>query len=271
MRDLMLSLLQPRFDAMRDEVIAALEARIIVLSAQAANAFESALLSALSDLDAEGGHSVRIEPIAPPAKRQRAVGESSAPRAKLVQAPRKTATRHVKTVDEKPAPTAKVVHRDIKPAKLTVHGHERVRAVMRCGKCGALGFRSDGCGTSHQPANAVVAPTVAPYIAAKAKVDRTPVVITIPPPPVRAPKPTAAAIAEHRSRLTVLRERSAQYGMAPADPPVASIGEDEDDEELDVAIERAERTKKSGAMPKPRSSFRVERGEVAELDFEGGE
>lgn len=41
-----------------------------------------------------------------------------------------------------------IAHRDLKPAK-PVADKTRQRAVMRCRKCGELGFRSDGCGCTH--------------------------------------------------------------------------------------------------------------------------
>jgi len=49
------------------------------------------------------------------------------------------------------------------PPPVTAKGKPRERSVMRCRKCGALGFRADGCGTSHKPEPRVNAePTTPP-------------------------------------------------------------------------------------------------------------
>jgi hypothetical protein len=85
-----------------------------------------------------------------------------APRASIGSDSAPKAAEHGRRESERapgaaPAGTAApVVHRDLKP-ETTSKGDARQRAVMKCRTCGALGYRSDGCGKTHQPGRATTA------------------------------------------------------------------------------------------------------------------
>lgn len=76
-----------------------------------------------------------------------ALPTSAAPSAKPVveaKPAKKRKAKQTAKVSTKPAKTTKLV-----AAGTTSAGKPRQRAVMKCRKCGELGFRSDGCGRTH--------------------------------------------------------------------------------------------------------------------------
>lgn len=96
------------------------------------------------------------------------VAEPGADAAEVVeqpQPPRPVASPKPRIVADEPRAghvRVRTIERDPKPEKVaapapvpstTSTGKPRQRAVMRCRKCGAPGFRADGCGTSHAPLN----------------------------------------------------------------------------------------------------------------------
>lgn len=169
------------------------------------------------------------------------VAQNATSPTKPVQSRRKPARRKAKRVAQKATGAAKVVQRDPKPSNSARRA--KTPGVHGCSKCGKPGHNARSCGRAPNGRGGkpvASTPAVAPYVAAKAKVDR----------------------------LAVLRGR--QASRLP-DPPIASVGEDElDEEELEDAIARAESSKRRGKMPRARSTFEVDRGEVVELDFGGG-
>lgn len=159
-----------------------------------------------------------------------------------------------------------VAQRDPKPANVTNAGKERQRAVMRCTKCGALGFRSDGCGKTHQPERVLTAIT-----------------------PTRTLKPTPAALDAAKARIKERISSIARQVAAKTTTNTTKRKPDPDDNEnaeerwtpREIAedIEITESRKHAGELPRPRSSFTVtprnsgevgygaDLGDVEELDF----
>jgi hypothetical protein len=91
----------------------------------------------------------------------------------------------------------------------------------------------------------------------------------VPPPPVRRLQPKPAALAARASII------AARVSMKPGRPPElrdmddnANAGERWTSDQIDEERELAEGRKHEGELPRPSSSFRVDRGEVAELNFE---
>lgn len=260
--------------AVRPLVERLVEQVVGMVATHTAASWDAATAGALEQLRA----ALRVgPPAAAPAPRPRKTKRRKARRvaaakmrpAKVVQRARKAAKTQATPVDQKRPAARDVVHRDVKsdnvpkPAKPSgVHG---------CGTCGQIGHNARTCRRE------IAATTPNVYASAKAKVDRAPVSIAVPPPPVRAVKPSAAAIEQHRSRIAVLRERSAQQHVA--DRPIATAGEDDNPnarehwtaQEIADETAAATRSKRPGTMPRARAMFEVDCGGVVELDFGGGE
>ncbi|HEY6036327.1 MAG TPA: hypothetical protein VIV58_18750 [Kofleriaceae bacterium] len=121
----------------------------------------------------------------------------------------------------------------------TTSGKPRQRAVMRCSKCGKLGARADGCGTSHDPERPLSA---------------------IDPTPHR--KPTTTEVENAKARIS---NREAAKALAAMRKPLSTAEIDQEDENdsderwssARIAAETtvAENNKLDGALPVPKSSW----------------
>lgn len=136
---------------------------------------------------------------------------------------------------------------------------------VTCSKCGHVGGNARGCGkpTGHPTLGATVSFTpvaTTPYETAKAKVDRTYAVVTVPPPTVHAPSspPPPSKV----DRLATLRARNAE--RPAGDKPVARAEPEDDnptasehwtEDEISVARGLAESHKRTGELPEPKSSW----------------
>lgn len=150
-------------------------------------------LRALVDQIARARISALLENLKEPdAKQRRAKPRREGARKRLpVRKKRRAATEP--SVRSSPLVASRVVPRaaDREPAPATTKGEPRKRAVMRCGKCDELGFRSDGCGKTHNVAGAKAAssaPIVKPTMTVEVK----------PPPPPRSDRFAAIEAAARR-------------------------------------------------------------------------
>jgi len=133
-----------------------------------------------------------------------------------------------------------IEHRDTKPENVTSSGKPRQRAVMRCSKCGKLGARADGCGTSHEPEHVLTAIE-----------------------PSRQVRPTPAAVAHAKNNIARREAIKASAGglvVKPSRP--AQVVDDNANarerwtaEEIAEETERCELLKPDGSMPALSSSW----------------
>ena len=238
--------IDPVLDRFVLEMVSLFEQRIEAELVRFGAAFESALSTFISEV--EHVDSDRTDPDPVPRVRRRAnrklplAQDREIPRA--AQAPtqrRKEGQRAARLVADDPDPGT---------LRVRVEGHA-APAIMQARPCGCAprGPHRKGCiqvPVTRRP------PAFEP--------------LAVPSPPVRRLQPKPEALAD---RLKVIAKR--------APKPTAPKEENDNADErwgrarIDEETELAENRKHEGELPTPRSSFRVDSGEVEELDFGGAD
>ena len=234
MRDLIARRLRPFVDRLENDLIAVVESRISAEVERARAAFDIALSAYASD-DTEQECPPVVPALASPSgqskdKADRDVKPSNVPRVRAYKPDNYPPSRR---------------DREDRTA-LQANGKKPVT----CQKCGYVGGNQRGCGKSHptQTSDAVTpAPNVGRQVQPPLGVDRLDV----------------------RARLATIAARAPK----PANPPVIEDEQDGEPERwnkrrIAEETELAENCKHDGALPRASSSFRIDRGEVEELNFE---
>ena len=244
MRDLLLNRVRPLVDGLAEDLANLVLERIEAELERMTDTFSVALSAYASD-----GPDLLTATLGTELAREHGAQAAPAPRAP-------TKAIGIQPSKSTPVPIVRsntiTNHRVASDAATTSKGDARQRAVMRCRKCGALGYRSDGCGTSHQPQ--------APQTAVTSKPER---------------KSTAAEIehakARSRDRIARIAARVGRAKTAPLREPEpddnGNAAERWSSQRIDEERELAENRKQDGDLPRPSASFAVDDGDVQELDF----
>lgn len=254
MRDLIARRLRPFVDRLENDLIAVVESRISAEVERARAAFDIALSAYASD-DTEQECPPVVPALASPSgqskdKAHRDVKPSNVPRVRAYKPENYPSSRR---------------DREDRTA-LQANGKKPVT----CQKCGYVGGNKRGCGKSHPTQTATAAPSTPltkPVVVARAfgcDGKHSAGICHDPNCYYRLPKQGAIS-----NRLATIAARAPK----PANPPVIEDEQDGEPERwnkrrIAEETEVAENRKHDGALPRASSSFRIDRGEVEELNFD---